>query len=281
MKTAAFLPLALLTFLISCSSGTDSHSPDTSQGADGGELQAVKSDTARIITLPTPMQIPALLKNTRAHYRKDILMPIEDADKPFFKSNILFGMYMIDLAYASSFSDRQTSRAYFQKCRDLGNEMGLNVKTDRKLVTRFESNLERPDSLGRIILEMYDHGHLYFQQQDKAGIGLLMIMGCYFEGLHMCFAQAQEHDLILFAHILQQQRQYADNLVYALEAYEIPAEVRPEYDMLVRADQLLQHMNLPTVYNLKTGNSAISDINIEAINNLKEITAQFRQSVVI
>lgn len=281
MKQATTLFLFCFVLLASCNtSGTD-----RAQKKESDSLKSLpsvpQSDTSRIITLPTPMQIPALLRNMRAHYQKDILLPIENAERPFFKSSVLFGMYMSDLAYASAFSDHQAARAYFKKCWELGDGMGLGGKMDKRLVRRFENNLGKPDSLGRIILEMYDHGHYYLQSQDKAGIGLLMIMGCYFEGLHMTFTQAREHDLILFAHILNQQKQYADNLLYALRSYEIPAEVQTEYEMLNQVGELFESMNPPTVYDLKTGNASISDLDSKTLDQLQNIVLQFRQSVLI
>lgn len=245
------------------------------------EQAASNSDSSRIITLPTPMQIPALLRNTKAQYDRDMLMPIERAEKSFFKSNLLFGIYMLDLAYASSFSDRQTTRDYFKKCRSLSDDMGIGAQMDQALMQRFESNLDQPDSLGRIILEMYDKGHFYFHQQEREGVGLLMIMGCFFEGMHFTFSQARDHDLILFVHLLNQQLQYADNLLYVLEGYEIPDEVQAEYSNLVRMNALLHELAPPSVYDLKTGNATISDLEVEKLEQLDALIKSVRESVLI
>ena len=38
----------------------------------------------------------------------------------------------------------------------IGDDLGLGVRITEKFVDRFERNVSRPDSLGRIVLEMYD-----------------------------------------------------------------------------------------------------------------------------
>lgn len=243
------------------------------------EWPMVPSDSVRIITLPTPMQIPALLRNTRANYNRDILLSIDQNEKSFFKSNLLFGTYMIDMAYAGSFGDQQTALAYFDRCKNLGDDMGLGMTLDTRFTERFLENLSRPDSLGENILELYDKGHFYFKENGKEGVGLLMIMGCLFEGLHLGFAQARDHDLILFLHILSQQKQYTENLIYALDGFEIPSEVQYEYEQLVKLDQLFMKLNPPSAYELKTGKVLATEINESILVEIETIVDGFRESI--
>lgn len=280
-RAVSFILFVSILLIVGCQSATDSSNDDQKDQTMKREAIEVKADSARIITLPTPMQIPALLRNTKAQYNRDMLLPIVRSEKAFFKSNLLFGIYMLDLAYASSFSDRQASREYFKKCKSLSDDMGIGAQIEEQLVQRFERNLEHPDSLGRIILEMYDMGHLYFQQHEREGVGLIMIMGCYFEGMHFTFEQAKDHDLFLFVHLLNQQLQYADNLIYALEEYEIPEEVTTEYNTLIEVYRTLKEIDPPSVYDLRTGSATISDIEKDKLEHLQRLVAEFRQSVVI
>lgn len=243
------------------------------------ERPLLNSDSARIISLPTPMQIPALLRNTNAPYSKDLLLPLAPISKPFFRSNILFGMYMLDLAYASSFSDRQTAMLYIKQCQDISTDLGFGMNADKTLMKRFEQNIERPDSLGRIILEMYRSGHEYFRYNEKEAIGLLMIMGCMYEGMHFSFKEIRDSDLILFFHILAQQKEYVSNLLYALDGYEIPQEVQREYALLQKTDSLFSELNAPSAYKLKTGAATLTEVNIQALNKLDSLVQDFRNGM--
>jgi len=268
--------ILLVLFVLGCTQNnqqqSDSDFADTNAQNNSGNL----SDTVRVITLPTPMQIPALLRNTKAPYDKSILLPIKKDEQPYFKSNVLFGMYMIDMAYASSFSDKQTAIQYFLKCRALGNHMGLATEMDERLAERFTKNTERPDSLGRIILEMYERGHSYFRENDKEGIGLIMIMGCLFEGLHLTFEEARDHDKLMFIHLLNQQKLYASNLIYAFSAFEIPDEVKVEHDMLLKAYDILDRLHPPSIYDIKTGKASVKEIDPAIIDELETLCKEFR-----
>lgn len=282
MRFLVLIPIFLmaLTFA-SCKGDT----PDKKEGAQTDSMKRerpiIQSDSARIISLPTPMQIPALLRNTHAIYNKELILPIISEDKPFFKSNVLFGMYMIDLAYSASYEDHQTTLKYFSKCKQLGDDMGLGLTVETKLANRFEHNIERPDSLGRIILEMYKIGHSYFNENDKEGVGLVMIMGCLMEGLHLGFEQARQHDLVLFLHILSQHKQYTSNLIYALDGYEIPSEIQHEYDLLLKLESMFELLNPPSAYELKTNQATSMDINEEMILEMSSLVEEFRRSIAI
>lgn len=284
MMRPAFFVLILAWVAITLSGCGDSNKEDES-GATTEEMKRdwplVPTDSVRIISLPTPMQVPALLRNTRATYNKEILFPIEHTDRSFFKSNVLFGTYLIDMAYTGSFGDQQATMEYFTTCKILGDNMGLGMTMDRDFADRFTENIAKPDSLGRTILELYELGHHYFRDQDKEGIGLLMLMGCLFEGLHLGFAQAREHDLILFIHILSQQKQYTENLIYALDGYEIPAELQYEYEQLVKLDQLFMKLNPPSAYELKTGQVLATEINEVVLSEIETVVKDFRASIAI
>jgi hypothetical protein len=283
MRNALFVLLVAFMAATLCSCGDSQE--DSKAGKTEEEMKRdwplVPTDSVRIITLPTPMQVPALLRNTRATYNKEILFPIEHTDRSFFQSNVLFGTYLIDMAYTGSFGDQQATMEYFTTCKLLGDNMGLGMTMDQDFADRFTKNITKPDSLGRTILELYELGHHYFRDQDKEGIGLLMIMGCLFEGLHLGFAQAREHDLILFIHILSQQKQYTENLIYALDGYEIPSELQYEYDQLVKLDQLFMKLNPPSAYELKTGQVLATEINEVILSEIETVVQDFRASIAI
>ncbi|MEZ4721069.1 MAG: hypothetical protein R2813_04235 [Flavobacteriales bacterium] len=271
--------LLVLGIVWGCGSGSNHNKNKDYVDSIKRERPLLHTDSARIISLPTPMQIPALLRNTNAHYTKELLTPLMPIDKPFFQSNILFGMYILDLAYASSFSDRQTALLYLKQCRDLSIDLGFGMNADMGLITRFERNLERPDSLGRIILEMYKSGHEYFRYNEREAIGLMMVMGCMYEGMHFSFKEIRNTDLILFFHILAQQKEYVSNLLYALDAYQIPDEVQPEFDILVKTDSLFGKLNAPSAYKLKTGAATLKDVNTKSLNELDSLVTVFRQGM--
>lgn len=237
------------------------------------------TDSVQIISLPAPMQIPSVLKNTTTVYDKGILFPSNLTDKSFFKSTILFGMYMVDLAYVGVFNDQQSAHLYFRNCKRIGDNLGLGYEFDNRFQDRFKANVSRPDSIGDLIMQMYGVGHQYFRNNDKEGIGLLMIMGCYFEGLHLAMEGAKDKDLVLYLHLLNLHQVYAENLLMALEHFEIPVEIKPEYNMLVEVYEILIQVNAPTAFDVKSGRATINQVDLEALEQVQKVTQNFRQSM--
>lgn len=274
--------LILLGFLVGCAEQEKKQEPSSIQTVtmESGNF-ASEADSIQVISLPAPMQIPAVLRNTSAIYNKDVLFPSNLTDKSFFRSTILFGMYMVDLAYVGAFNDQQAARAYFNNCKRIGDDLGLGYEFNSKLYDQFENSLNKPDSVGHIIMKMYGVGHEYFRQNDKEGIGLLMILGCFFEGMHLSFEEAQSKDLVLFMHIMHQHQIYSENLILALDYFDIPSEIQREHEILIETNKLLSQLNAPSANQIETGQGSINQANLEVVDELKKLTFEFRQSMEI
>ena len=279
---STYLIMAALAFVqLGCDGESRTSQADKNLDATSEVVEPKSTGTARVVTLPTPMQIPALLKNTKATYSASSLLPIISDDKSYYQSGVLFGMYMLDLAYSGSFPHQQASRNYFRACKRIGDDLGLGVRISEKYVDRFERNIARPDSLGRIVLEMYDVGHKVLIDQNKEGLGFLMVLGCYMEGMNLIMTQARDHDLILFVHLLHQQKNYGINLVSMLDQYETPSEINAEYDAFLKVVDALNTMDIPSVYELKSGKRTIAGMQEKNLQEIKDNLESFLTSILI
>ena len=286
MKHLQKIALLLVAFVLvlgfsSCEGEGDKNNAPNQGKEQVAEVDNGSADDARIITLPTPMQVPALLRNTQSNYSTSDLLPIVSDKKSYYKSGMLFGTYMLDLAYAACYGHQQASINYFRVCKRIGDDLGLGVRITENYVDRFEQNVSRPDSLGKIILNMYDLGHKVLIDQEKEGLGFLMVMGCYMEGMNLVMHQAREHDLILFVHLLHQQKNYGNNLVSMLDQYQIPKEIQSEYGNFMTIVNTLNDMDIPTVYELKSGKRTIAGLNEDSFDTIKTELSAFRSSILI
>ncbi|GAB4378298.1 MAG: hypothetical protein Kow0075_08070 [Salibacteraceae bacterium] len=254
-------------------------SPDTASEQMKLPGQKPKLDSASILTMPTPIQVPALLRNRNATYDKSVLTPIQNRDKGFFEDNILFGMYITDLAYVSVYGDRQAVLNYFERCLDLADEIGLRGQIDQGLIDGFKRNVDRPDSLGRIILKVYDLGHRKMIDQERESLGLLMIMGCIYEGLHIGMSQSRDQDLITLVHLLNQQERYMSNLIYALSGYNIPDEVKWHHSHLLSLYELLLELDPPSVYEMRTGGMKLKTLDDSMLDKIEDNIGAFRRQM--
>lgn len=276
----AFAMMTSLT-LTSCEGDGEANGVRTQEEDPVAEMKGNSDDHARIITLPTPMQVLALLRNTQSNYSTSNLLPIVTDKKSYYKSGILFGTYMLDLAYAACYGHQQANINYFRVYKRIGDDLGLGVRITENYVDRFEQNVSRPDSLGKIILNMYDLGHKVLIDQEKEGLGFLMVLGCYMEGMNLVIHQAREHDLVLFVHLLHQQKNYGNNLVSMLDPYEIPNEIQTEYSNFMTVVESLNGIDIPTVYELKSGKRTIAGLEEGNFDTIKDQLSEFRSSIQI
>ena len=123
--------------------------------------------------------------------------------------------------------------------------------------------------------------HKVLIDQEKEGLGFLMVLGCYMEGLNIVLDQAQDHDLILFVHLLNQQKNYGNNLKSVLNGYEIPLEIQQEVKDFNTVLNTLNKIDLPSVYELKSGSKTIVGIKREDITLIKQSVSSFRKSILI
>jgi hypothetical protein len=274
------IALVFLAFLGGCG-GTSA--PVEKKVADTEKEEQSKTDlnekSVRMFTMPTPMQTPALLRNAKIPYAPDMMLPITNQNLTFFKSSIVLGAYLMDLGYASSYNHQQGSLDYFAVCQDITNDLGLGLTMPQGLQDRFKKNINAPDSLGRMILKIYDGGHKVLMQQNKEGLGLLMIMGCFMEGLHLNVNHVRQNDLLLFVHLLNQNKHYASNLHMMLEQYEIPTEASVAYTQFSTIQDILSRMDVPTIYDIKSGQKSISNIKPEDIATIRNEIKAFRTNI--
>ena len=237
------IPLyAVLILLTGACSGERTKS-DAASKTDTSQSATETHDSLVVITLPTPLQIPALLKNHEITYFRDIVLPPSRAERPFFEENILLGMRLIDLSYVSVFNDGQEAIRQMEEVSDLGKRLGIATDTDNALRQRFENNLQNQDSLGHLILEFYERGHFYFSNQQREGVGLLIVLGCYLEGMYFTFRHVRDVQPALFFDLIRQQSLYAENLRLVLDNYQFPPDIEATIQRFLHIHQNLQKVS--------------------------------------
>lgn len=275
--------LLILSFLALLAVGCESTNKQNSTGSLDDlnhQTEALgNSDSLEIVTLPTPLQIPALIKNREGHFNKEALLPIRKSEQTTYKSSLLFGSYLIDMSYAALFSEHQASLDYFEKCIDLGEELGLNSIVNERQITRFKQNVNAPDTLAQVIMEVYDKGHQVLLNQEKEGIGLLMITGCYMEGMHLTVNQIKDQDYFLFLHVLRLQQDYGNNMIKMLDQYEIPEEINDEYLLLKDVVNELNKCTFPYMQEMKSKQAKTSGLNIESVKKIQIAVERFRAGI--
>jgi hypothetical protein len=183
-----FLAVIGSLFLItSCESGDQGKNPpamDTTAKAEDPRLNSVKKI---IYSIPAPMQMASLIKETGAKYDKTVLNNTENA-KAYtgeLKQAVNLGIYGADLSYSSIFDRKQESMNFLAAAQKLARELGVDGALRDDIVDRMNNNMSNRDSLLNIVSQAYADLYDYLKENNRTQISAMVIAGGWVEGLYL------------------------------------------------------------------------------------------------
>ncbi|MFQ5335106.1 MAG: hypothetical protein ACE5DN_03425, partial [Flavobacteriales bacterium] len=141
-----------------------------------------------------------------------------------FEKSINLGFYIIDMGYLIMYDRNAEGAKYIKAIEMLMDEIGISNSIRDHLAIRFKNNINHKDSLSHIILESYQQSHSYFQQNGREGIGILLLTGCYIEGLYIA-TKCNIRDQRLLSKMLGQNKIFLNNIIELLKYYITNKEV--------------------------------------------------------
>ncbi|MEM9155510.1 MAG: hypothetical protein AAGB13_10810, partial [Cyanobacteria bacterium P01_F01_bin.33] len=118
------------------------------------------------------------------------------------------------LGYTAVYNERQRSIQYLRQVKELMGQLGIVGMVENEMIQRFETHLAEPDSLSKIILEAYSMINEHFNLNQQEDMGLLILSGCYLEGLYLTLNSYQEDQpLPLIVKLLDQHETFLQNLL--------------------------------------------------------------------
>lgn len=100
-------------------------------------------------------------------------------------SGIAFGMYLADLAWVRQFERVQLCREYIVAVRTLSQNLALGAEEFNLLVPKFESNIDKRDSLLILTDSLMDHGKRWFSDVEMHTMSALFMGGFWLESLFL------------------------------------------------------------------------------------------------
>jgi hypothetical protein len=128
-----------------------------------------------------------MLKEIEAGYLADITNQPQKAETYFTEESkaLNLGIYISDLAYATTYNKRQDIRKYFEACETLVRELDFASAFAPGLANRIEENFDNKDQLVEIITEMFQNAYAYLNRQGRSGLSYLVLCGTNIEGLYL------------------------------------------------------------------------------------------------
>ncbi len=161
-----------------------------------------------VYPVPTPFEVTQMLQKAGASYRLDLVNDVKNAEKYFKeKSQALnLGIYGADLAYASTYNQAQSIREILTATQRLANELGLTNVIDQNTITRVEQNIEKADSLYKIVNNSYLNTFNKLNEENKGAVSLMIITGAWIESIYIStqLAITSQNSSIIMEKIAQQ-----------------------------------------------------------------------------
>ncbi|MDZ4822774.1 MAG: hypothetical protein SH856_04900 [Flavobacteriales bacterium] len=171
--------------LASCQSDNSGSGELTGQG--DSTMSKTGSVRKIIYSIPPPMEMVSLIKQSGAQFDKSILNSVDRAKSYTGESKLALnlGIYGSALSYASMFDQKQEAMNYFAASQELANKLGVEDVLQNDIPERLRNNEENRDSLLNIVSETYADLNDYLKESNREEISGLVIAGGWVEGLHL------------------------------------------------------------------------------------------------
>lgn len=278
MKNILNWGLIFSLFLVVACSGEEEVDDEFYGSVNEPSALLLDSNEARIYTLPTPLQIASVMKAHDVKFSDELLLPLKrppEYSTSFLKA-LNLGIYTIDLGYVTVYENYGRSAIYAESVKTLMDDLGIKGVASESMMTRYENNINNKDSLCVIILESYESAHRHFQNSGREGIGLLILTGCYIEGLYLSSNYSTNTDPSS-ANMMGQQKISLDNLIELLGYYVNAKDVA---SLISDLKELKTEFNkIEVSYDEETSKLITKGISAETLQGIKEKITALRNKI--
>lgn len=155
----------------------------------------LEATTNVFATIPLPLEAAEIFKNEGVIYDKNYLNTLDNVINYTTNTQkaLNFGVYGVDLSYATIFDQTQTCMQYINCSKKIAEELGLTTIFDAETIERIENNIENKDSILNIAEQSYRQADSYLKNSQQDELAALIIAGGWIEGLYLGTRQATKN----------------------------------------------------------------------------------------
>ncbi len=178
--------------LIACNksktTSTFDENSEEAQTIDEIEAQDNLNKSKTIIyTLPAPVEVASIIKESGAKYDEDLLNTIDKA-KTYttnLKMALNLGIYSTDMSFANIFNQSQKTVDYITSLKQLTERLGIVQLIDEDKMNKFDSQGTTKDEMLNIVSEVYMNANRYLTENNRKNIAVAVMVGGWTEGLYI------------------------------------------------------------------------------------------------
>jgi len=226
-------------FLLSCNNNTSDKSIDspkdtvsipTSQPEN--ELADFKFHTL-VINIPSPFENIILLPKSGIPYKAGLINSTDNVTNytTTTKKALNYGVYIVDLIYLSSNERFSEVKSYFKTSATLAESLGCAEIFDNIAGPRLEKNIDKKDTINKIIDQIYVEMDNYLRSNDRLLTATQILVGSWIESQYLTVSLLKNeskntNNELLFQKI-SQEAYTLEKLVQLLQEFEKEKEFNP------------------------------------------------------
>jgi hypothetical protein len=245
---------------------------------DGDELPEVDSTQTTIVningeifSIPSPIQMAYLVKNSGANYSKDVLNAPSKSSQYTnnFAKALNLGIYGADLGYVTMYDQAQDAIGYMNSAKKLAGELNITNAFDNATLERFQKNLGNKDSMLVLTSVAYRTVDSYLKTNERNDISGLVLAGGWIESLYFAtnvYKTKQNDDI---KRRIAEQKSSLQSLIKLLTQFYSQPEYTEFVDALNDLSSVFDGVTFKYIYEKPTTDA---DKKLTVINSRSEVT---------
>jgi len=243
MKRISFPLIAMIAVILlwSCEGSPEADDSITNADVSENDLNQESTESVQKVkeifhSVPSPLDMAAILKKSGARYDADLLNAIKKVNDYSTSTGqaLNLGIYGADLSYAGIFNQNQESILFLSCTKKLADKLGLSKAFNDEVIERMEMNIDNRDSLLNIVSETYYNLDAYLKENNRDHISAMVIAAGWIEGLYLGtqIATSSESPEPKLLERIAEQKISLDNLVDLVKSYNSTGSLDPILDDL-------------------------------------------------
>ncbi len=244
--------------------------------------------------IPSPIEMSSLVRESGAQYNKNMLNDPEAYSKynNSFERALNLGIYGADLGYSNLYEENQQCILYVGAIKDLADELRIDQFFNFKMIERL-ADQRNLDSLLLISTQSYNQVNSYFQEQQRPGLSVLLLVGGWLEAMHITAQTAMHatHNKALMEKI-GEQKIVIKSIVHLMDYFKNTDENFSKlYQELINLDKSFDSVTIETQYAppttveedgvvmTKDNSKSTINIDIETFNAIRDKVSAIRSEI--
>lgn len=246
-------------------------------------------------SIPSPIEISAVIKETGKSYNNAYLNPSDNYSKynTSFKKAINLGIYSTDLGYINMYNKNKDAILYLSSVKSLADELNIGQFFDLATIQRIASNNNNMDSLVYITTKNFEKINTHLNEKRRADQSVLILTGGWLEALHLSCEIASQTKNSKLAEKIGEQKIVLDQLMLLLSKFPKDSNMKLLAVEMAKLQSIFHQIEITYTYkesSMKEVNGVLtivdettSTVNItpEQVEQIKSITNSLRNNIII